>query len=76
MLNGMRCDKWSTVTAVVKAHPDKYEKDFDSIVTFLTQYIDKQGPKPSMEIVSVIQTRPAKQQKTSIAHDTFKGKSE
>ena len=41
LLNSMRCGKLSTAVAAVRAHTDKYEKDFDAVVTFLTQYIDK-----------------------------------
>ena len=37
MLNGILCDNLSTVVAAVRAHPDKYEKDFDAVVTFLSQ---------------------------------------
>ena len=37
LLNGIRCDKLSTAAATVSVHPDKYEKDFDTVVTFLTQ---------------------------------------
>ena len=31
----------STAVATVKAHPDKYDKDFDAIVAFLTKCIEK-----------------------------------
>ena len=44
LLNGIRCDKLSTTVATFRAHPDKYEMDFDTVVTFLTQYIDKRAP--------------------------------
>ena len=44
LLNGFRYEKLSTAVATVKAHPDKYEKDFDAVVAFLTQYMDKWGP--------------------------------
>ena len=64
----------STAVAMTRAHPDKYEKDFDAVVAFLIQYIDKKAPTPSMRIVSIAQTRPAKWQKTSTSHGTFKGK--
>ena len=30
----------STAVATVRAHPDKYKKEFDVVVTFLTQYTD------------------------------------
>ena len=62
--------------AAVRAHPDRYEKDFDTVVTFLTQNIDKRAPTPSMKVASVTQIRPAKQQKTSASCNTFRGKIE
>ena len=76
LLNGIRCDKLSTAVAKVKVYPNKYEKDFDAAVTFLTQYIDKRGPTQRVKIAFVGQTRPAKQQKTSASHGTFKEKVE
>ena len=76
LLNGIRCNKLSTAVATVRAHPDKYEKDFDAIATFFTQYIDKRAPTLSVEVASISQTRPAKQQKTDAAHGTFKEKIE
>ena len=66
----------STAVATVRAHPDKYEKDFDAVVALLTQYIDKKAPTPSMKDASVTQTRPAKRQKTSASHGTFRRKIE
>ena len=72
----IRYDKLSTAVATDKAHPDKYKKDSDVVVAFLTQYIDKRGPKPSVRVVSVGQTRPAQWQQTSNNHGTFKGKIE
>ena len=36
LLNGIRSDKLSTAVAAVKAHPDKYDKDFKAVVTFLS----------------------------------------
>ena len=74
--NGIRFDKLSTAVTPVRAHSEKYEKDSDAIVTFLTQYVSKRAPKPSVKIVSVGQVRPAKRQKTSASHDTFKEKIE
>ena len=50
----------STAVAAVRAHPDKYEKDFDAVVAFLTQYIDKRAPTPSVNVAFVTQIRPAK----------------
>ena len=65
----------STVIDTVRAQPDKYEKDFDTVVTFLTHYINKRAPTLSVKVSSVGQTRPAKRQRTS-ATCTFKGKIE
>ena len=66
----------STAVAAVRAHPDKYEKDFDAVVAFLTQYIDKKAPTPSVKVASVTQTRPAKRLKTGASCGTFRGKIE
>ena len=76
MLNDIRCDKLSTEVTTVGAHPDKYKKDFDAVITFLTQYTNKREPTPSVKLASVAQTRPAKQKITSTTHGTFKGKIE
>ena len=43
LFKGIRCDKLSTIVTTVRAHPDKYGKDFDTVVPFLTQYIDKRA---------------------------------
>ena len=45
-----------TAVAAVRAHPDRYEKDFDAVVAFLTQYIDKKTPTLSVKVASVTQT--------------------
>ena len=37
LLNDIRCDKLSTAIAAVRVHPDKYKKDFNAVVAFLTQ---------------------------------------
>ena len=66
----------STAVAAVRVHPDKYEKEFDTIVAVVTQYINKRAPTLSLKVASVGQTRPAKWQKTSTRHGTFKGKIE
>ena len=58
--NGIRCDKLSTTVAAIRAHPDKYKKDFDIVAAFLPQYIDKRAPTPSVNITSVCQTRHSK----------------
>ena len=76
LLNGIRSDKLSTAVIAVKVHPDKYEKDFNTVVTFLTQYINKRELTPSVKIVFVNQNRPTKQQKNSTTCETFKGKIE
>ena len=75
-MNDIRYDKFSTAFATIRAHPDKYEKDFDAVVTILTEYIDKRAPTPSMKVASVTQIRPAKQQKTSASHGNFRRKVE
>ena len=36
LLNDIRCDKLSIAVTTVRVHPDKYDKDFDAVVTFLT----------------------------------------
>ena len=74
VLNGLRCDKLSTAVATVRAHPDKYKKDFDTLVTFLIQFINKRAPTQSVKVALVMQTRPVKQQKTNASCGTFKGK--
>ena len=76
MLNGIRCDKLFTAVAAIKAHPDKYENDFDAVVAFPTQYVDKRATTLSVKVASVTQTRPANQQKISASCGIFKGKVE
>ena len=66
----------STTVAAVRVHPDKYEKDFSKVVTFLSQYISQRAPTPSVKVASVGQSRPAKWQKTSATCSPFKGKIE
>ena len=66
----------STAVVAVRVHPDMYEKDFDAVVAFLTQYIDKKAPTPSMKVAYIGQSRPAKWQMTTTANATFKGKIE
>ena len=66
----------STAVATVKAHPDRYKKDFDAVVTFLSQHIDKKALTPNVKVASITQIRPAKSQKTSKSCGTFKGKIE
>ena len=63
----------STAVTALRVHPDKYKKNFDIVVIFLTQYIDKRAPILSVKVASVTQTRPAKWQKTNASCITFKG---
>ena len=69
---------WQVIhsSCCIQAHQDKYKKDFNAVVAFLTQYINKKVPTLSVKVASMAQTRPAKQQKTSKTCDTFKGKIE
>ena len=53
LLNGNNCDKLSTAVAAARAHPDKYEKDFDAVVACLTQYFDKRAPTLRVKVASV-----------------------
>ena len=66
----------STAVAAVRAHSGEYEMDFDTVVTFLTQYTDKRAPTPHVKVAPVGQNRPAKQQKTIATHGNFRGKIE
>ena len=66
----------SMAVATVRAHPGKYEKDFDTVVAFLTQYTGKKAPTSSVKVAFVTQTRPAKRQKTSTSHGIFRRKIE
>ena len=59
LMNSIRCEKLSAV-ATVRAHMNKYQKDFDAVVIFHTQYIDKKAPTLSVKATSVTQTKPAK----------------
>ena len=54
LLNNMRCGKLYTVATTVRAHPDKHEKDFETIFTYLSQYIDERGPKPIVELCQLL----------------------
>ena len=73
-LNGIRCVKFSTAVTTLRAHPDRYEKDFDAVIAILAQYINKRAPTLSVKIVSLGQNRPAKWQRTSTTSGAFKGK--
>ena len=41
LLNKIRFDKLSTTVTTLRAHTDKYEKDFNAVITFLIQDIYK-----------------------------------
>ena len=41
LLNDIMCDKLSTAVTTERVYPDKFEKDFDSLVIFLTQCLHK-----------------------------------
>ena len=53
LLNSIMHDKLFTAVTIVRVHPDKYEKDFNTVDTFLTQYKDKEGPILSVNVASV-----------------------
>ena len=72
--NVIMCDKMSTAVTTANGHPDIYEKDFITIVAYLSQFVEKQDPTVSVKTVSVVQSRPAKSQKTSVACTTLKGR--
>ena len=62
----------STAVATVRAHPDKYENDFDEVVTFLIQNINKRAPTLSVTVASVRQTKTTSPQKISTSCGNFK----
>ena len=72
MLNGISCDRLSTAVPAVRAHPDRYKKDFDAVIAFITQYISRKAPTTSVKGASFTQIRPAKRQKTSTRSGTFR----
>ena len=74
LLHGIMCNKMSTAVTAETANSDRYKKYFDAVFTFLSQYINKNAPTPSVKVASVTQIRPAKRQKTSTSHSTFKEK--
>ena len=51
--------------AKAREHPNKYKNNFDAVVTYHLEYIDKQGQTPSVKVASIVQTRSTKRQKTS-----------
>ena len=65
LLNSIRCDKLFTTVAAVRAYPDRYKKDFNAVVAFLSKYIDRKEPTKRVKFASITQTRLAKRQKTS-----------
>ena len=50
----------SADVATVKAHSEKDEKDFDKVFTYLSQYVEKHGPKMSIKVASLAQGRPTR----------------
>ena len=72
-MNGISCGNLFTAATTARVHSDKYEKDNNAVVTFLTQYIERRGPSPSVKLTYVAQARPAKWQKTSTSPGTFSG---
>ena len=53
MLNVIRFDKLFTAVAAERAHPEKYKKDFDAVVTFFTQHINERALTPRVKVASV-----------------------
>ena len=49
----------STAVTTGRAHPDKYEKNFDAIIALFTQYIYKRATTLSVMVASIVQNRPA-----------------
>ena len=43
----------SIAVAAVRAHQNKYKKDFHASNDFLMQYIDKSAPTPNVKVISV-----------------------
>ena len=58
----------------VTSYPQQSMQSGCTKVTFLTQYIDKRAPTVSVKVTSIMQTRPAKQQKTNTRCGAIKGK--
>ena len=59
-----------------RRYSDKYENDFDTVVTFLSQYMNNRALTLSVKVASVGQSIPAKWQKTITISGTFMGKIE
>ena len=47
----------SKLVAAVKLHPYRYEKDFYAVTTYLSQYVKKWGPKMSIKLVPITQSK-------------------
>ena len=62
----------NAAVSTVMVHPDMYENDFKTVVTFYMQYIEKQLPTTSVKVVSISCNRLVKQQKTSASMDFSK----
>ena len=43
-----------TAVTVVRVYTDKYEKEFDSVLIFITKYIDKRAPSPCVNVETLI----------------------
>ena len=39
LIYGISCAKMSTAVATIKVHSDRFEIDFDLVVTYLSQYV-------------------------------------
>ena len=76
VLNEIRWEKTSTEGITVKAHPDRYEKEIDAVVAYLSQYVKKWQPTMSVEVSSIAQGWPNKIQKNSETFSTIRGRSE
>ena len=71
-MNGVRCDKLATAAVAAFVTQDINKKaPTAAVAAFVTQDI-KKAPIPSLKVASVAQTRPAKWQRTSAIHVTFK----
>ena len=62
------------MTTTVRAYPDKNDKFFNAFVAYVSWYIDKQGLKLNVKMVSHTQTRPAKRWKINSDCGNFKEK--
>ena len=43
LLNDIQCDKFPSMFADKETHLYKYQKDFDAVISYFSQYIDNQG---------------------------------